>query len=847
MILPQSRINLLQLNPIMKFTRQIPRQGIKKIWLFIALLGLISLQCGYGQEAGPLEPAVAVKDSTHPVEIIPFNEVLIASGESRIRAIRMAEALIPPARIEGENQRNDSILVLIDSALAQAKDSDYSQKSQRFLVNEKNYWQIAEKHVKSQKKRLSDLIRTLQDQHATIQEDLLVWKNTERHKDSAYAFGNISEVIATTTGQLDSLTTEINQRTELLIAPLNKTIRTEVELELLLEKIEQALDQKTTLVFSKTSPALFEMDGSKQAGGGIYERVRATLKSEWNALLFYITRQKNTFVVYLLFLVLVLVLFSWISTRLRLLRADSLSYYQNTFRSILQRPLSAGILFGLFFTLVFFPNRPPLLVDLTILALLIPLLDIFLKLTPGSVHRYLGGFAVLLLALLGIQMLPEETMLYRYSLMGLGIAELLILFRLYRRPELVTLPSATLTRFARFLIAFHLLAVLVGLAANVLGYDSFSQVAITSFITNILVGLLLYVCAVILIGGLQFFVGSSYVDRFQAIRDHEEYLKGVILRVVIAGIILFWLVSILRIFYLKDAVYGFVERLFTRDLSLGSMSFSLGKIVLFLFIIWFSIILSRVIKIVLRADVLDKLSLKKGVPRMVTAITQTALITFGVLFAIRAIGMPMDQLTIIFSAFSVGIGFGLQNIFNNLVSGVILLFERPVQIGDTVEVGNLIGKVQAMGIRSSQIHTFDGAEVIVPNGQLISQEVVNWTLSDKTRRIEVTSGVAYGSDVHQVRKLLLQVLQEHPDVIQSPPPLALFNAMGESSLDFRLLFWTDQFDEWLRIRSEVLFAVHDVLYANNISIPFPQRDLHLKSVDPSVFPNPKKNEPGDFP
>jgi small-conductance mechanosensitive channel len=220
---------------------------------------------------------------------------------------------------------------------------------------------------------------------------------------------------------------------------------------------------------------------------------------------------------------------------------------------------------------------------------------------------------------------------------------------------------------------------------------------------------------------------------------------------------------------------------------------------------------------------------------MITAVTQFALITLGVLMAVRSIGMPLDQLTIIFSAFSVGIGFGLQNIFNNLVSGIILLFEREVQIGDVIEVGNLMGTVKEMGIRSSHIRTFEGAEVIVPNGLLISKEVVDWTLSDKSRRIEVISGVAYGSDVHQVKKLLLEIIKNHPDVKQDPEPLVLFNAMSESSLDFRLLFWTEHFDQWLRIRSEVIFAIHDVLRENGISIPFPQRDLHIKSVDPVIF------------
>lgn len=829
----------------MKFTRQIPRRGIKKIWLFIALIGLISLQNGYSQEEGPLEPAV--KDSTPPVEFIPFNEVLIAAGESRIRALRAAESLIGLESIARETRRNDSILMLVDSALSLAKQIEYPQKSERFLTNEKNYWQIANRHVGAQKKRLSELIRDLQDQRSTLEKDLRIWRNTQTLQDSSYAFGNTAEVIAATSSMLDSLSTVIQERSELLVLPLNRTIGTEVEIELLLEKIQQALQEKSSLVYTRTGPALLTTAFSASQNQQFPGPFKASMKSEWSALLFYLGQHKSAYALYLFFFLGILALFSWIRTRLKFLRANTLSYYQTTFTAVLRRPLSAGILFCLFLMVIFFPDRPPLLVDITILALLFPLMDLTLNLTPRNLHGYLWGFAALILLYLGTRLIPAESLLNRYALLVLGVAELVILYPLYRKPRLLKLHNQTLSRFVRFLIVFHFWAVLTGFAANFFGYTMFSQVALGSFSINALAGLLLFVAAIILIGGLQFFISSPYLDRFQVIHDYEEYLKGFTARAVITGVLLFWLDTVLRIFYLKDAVYTVLRNLFTRDLSLGSMSFSLGKIVLFIFIIWFSIILSRVVKIVLRSDVLDKLPLKKGVPRMVTAIAQTALITIGVLFAIRAIGMPMDQLTIIFSAFSVGIGFGLQNIFNNLVSGIILLFERPVQLGDTVEVGNLIGKVQSMGIRSSHIHTFDGAEVIVPNGQLISQEVVNWTLSDKTRRIEVISGVAYGSDVHLVRNLLLQVLQEHPEVLQTPAPLVLFNNMGESSLDFRLLFWTDRFEEWLRIRSDVIFAIHDILYANNISIPFPQRDLHLKSVDPSVFPNPKKNEPGDSP
>ena len=693
---------------------------------------------------------------------------------------------------------------------------------------------------------MSELVISLQNEQQQLENELRKWENTRHLQDSSnYSFGNISGVIDTTIFMINHVAHEIEQRTSLLVEPLNRTIGMEVELDLLIKKIREALLEKTSLTYTKTSPAITEMSVSEESEEEVGRTTISSLRSEWNAVLFHFNLHKTRYIIYVIFSTGILLLFVWMSTRMKFVKDDDLTYYESTLKKILRRPITAGILFCLFFSVAFIPDRPPLLVDIIILLLLIPAMDISLRLSTKNTHVYFWLFCLSVILLLGIDLIPNDSLIYRYIRLLLGILELVLLFRLLRHPELYKLETQSLTRFIRVFIIFHLLVVAVGIITGILGYERLSQVAIDSVITNTLVGILLFICSTILIGGLQLFISSPYLEGIQVIRDHENFLKGFVARILIFAMTLFWIDAMLRIFYVRNTVYAYVRGIFTSDITLGSMSFSLGDIVLFIVIIWLSIITSRVIKIILKADILDKLSLKKGIPRMITAITQFALITLGVLMAVRSTGMPLDQLTIIFSAFSVGIGFGLQNIFNNLVSGVILLFEREVQIGDIIEIGDLMGTVKSMGIRSSHIRTFEGAEVIVPNGQLISKEVVDWTLSDKSRRIEIISGVAYGSDVHKVKKLLMDVINQHPDVKKDPEPLVLFNEMGESSLDFRLLFWTEQFDQWLRIRSEVIFAVHDALYANNISIPFPQRDLHLKSAEPIILIDPNKKSDED--
>jgi len=206
----------------------------------------------------------------------------------------------------------------------------------------------------------------------------------------------------------------------------------------------------------------------------------------------------------------------------------------------------------------------------------------------------------------------------------------------------------------------------------------------------------------------------------------------------------------------------------------------------------------------------------------------------GIIIAFVASGIPMDKLTIIIGALGVGIGFGLQNVVNNLVSGVILAFEKPIQIGDVVEIGTRMGVVNEIGIRSSKISTYEGSTVIIPNGDLIAQHIVNWTHENTNRRIEVLVGVAYGSDVNTCQDVIEEVVQSHKQVINYPRPAILLERLGNSSVDFRILFWTGDIANWIQTKSDIMTAIYKKFEEKGIQIPFPQQDLHIRSIDPEV-------------
>ncbi len=237
---------------------------------------------------------------------------------------------------------------------------------------------------------------------------------------------------------------------------------------------------------------------------------------------------------------------------------------------------------------------------------------------------------------------------------------------------------------------------------------------------------------------------------------------------------------------------------------------------------------------------------KRGSREAVVTISYYSGITIAVLVTLAVSGAEFTNLAIIAGALSVGIGFGLQNIVNNFVSGLILLFERPINKGDWIVVGATEGIVERMGMRAAQIRTFDQADVIVPNSDLVSNQVTNWTYAELRGRVKVPMGVAYGTDTEKVKEILLDIANNHPSVLKDSPhapnPRVLFLAFGDSSLNFELRCHIEDINERRSVLSDMNFAIDKAFREHGIQIPFPQRDLHIRNWPTGEPPAPPKRK-----
>lgn len=265
-------------------------------------------------------------------------------------------------------------------------------------------------------------------------------------------------------------------------------------------------------------------------------------------------------------------------------------------------------------------------------------------------------------------------------------------------------------------------------------------------------------------------------------------------------------------------------------INLGNKSYSIPDLVILIALLWGLIVGVGAVTNIFRSRVLAVTRINRGAQEVVAVIAKYGLIFIGSIVLLQVWGLDLSSLTILASAFGVGIGLGFQDIAKNFASGIVLLFERPIQVGDFVEVGKYQGSVERIGARSTVIRTLDRVSIIVPNSRFLEGELINWDHYNPVSGLRLPVGVAYGSDIEAVKKALLDsAAAVYPEVLKVPPPQVLFLGFGNNSLDFELRIWIAQPNKQVLIKSELYFKIEALFRERKIEIPFPQRDLHLRS------------------
>ncbi|WPR75749.1 mechanosensitive ion channel domain-containing protein [Algoriphagus sp. NG3] len=552
----------------------------------------------------------------------------------------------------------------------------------------------------------------------------------------------------------------------------------------------------------------------------------ASFQLNFNLMKAYVERTKYTFLI----CSILLILSYWkIKSTLKIIASqkefatlifDRVKYFKrHTFSSTLL------ILLPIF--LIIF-QKPPL-VFISLLSLFMVIASSFLIKEQFGAYFNKLWFAFLLpyliLAISGLNwkaMYQERWFILLSSLIFIGMGILLLKYVMKIKDKH--------HNFLKYLAIFLILIETFALFSNMFGRFNLSKTYAVTGVVLFYRAIGLYLFVNVFLEAIYLFIEhskkesdvfTSYFD-FQ---DLQKRTKGILYAFAITS----WIYGVFWHLGFFDETYAWVSEFLLKDRTLGATVFQFGSILLFGIILYISTFLAN--NIAYFASVKDQktaISRKQRLGSSVLLI-RLAVLIIGFFIGMTAAKIPLDKVAIVLGALSVGIGFGLQTIINNLVSGIILAFERPIQIGDEIQVGMNAGTVKDVGIRASKIQAYDGSEIVVPNGDLLSQSLINWTLSDKKRRVELIIGVGYGSDMKLVKSVLEEVLKGER-IMKAPSPRVYMQTFNESSVDFRVLFWVESMDIWVDVRAEVMSTIFEKFAEYSIEIPFPKRDLYLKSI-----------------
>jgi len=806
--------------------KQLFVSGLIAVVLVIAQAA-VQAQDPPGGTAEPVTPQAPAEQA--PVAF-PVAEISGQADGATSRLSQIRSDLKSSKVVEEVSASLEGLVETLDRLQANPASQDPSTLTMSKLTELHQRWRRYQTELDATRAKIEQASRELESRSAELKAMQVHWEATEE----AAAGSDIPEAVA---DRIDSILMEIHE-TEILVrerldAGLTLQAKLSQDREVVTDTLVRIDSAETALrkaLFRPDAPPLWRAFSAAEAPGeSLLSQIRNNWQNDRRVIRDFLgDYPERTGAVGLVFLVLV-VLLVYVRQRVREW-VEGEPKLENT-RRVLDKPVSAAALLALLTAAWIYPDAPALVYELLLMLAIVPILRIVPGVVSSWMHRPLYALAVLFVLETVDDIFVDAPLLHRLMLIvltTLGLVGTLWTLRLGDRELEKPAPRS----WSWAVLVGRLVAIdfAFSLVMNVVGNVEVATMLTDGILDVAFIAVVLFVGVILVENTLVVLLRIPGASVLRMIRLHRDLIQKRASNWIRAGALIWWIYASLGLFRMRIPVIEGLSAFFGMSFQLGSLEISVGAILSFCVALWIATLISRLLRFVLEEDVMPRLGVPRGTSATVSMLVNYAVLSLGFLGAVVAGGVELSQFAIVAGALGVGIGFGLQNVVNNFISGLILAFERPIQVGDTIQFGERMGQVRRIGIRASVVRTFDGAEVIVPNGNLISAEVINWTLSDRLRRVEIPVGVAYGTDPATVLELLIGVAKGDRNAMEFPEPYALFVGFGESSLDFVLRFWTNDFDNWRIVASEVTVQIASALKQAGIEIPFPQRDLHVRSI-----------------
>lgn len=545
----------------------------------------------------------------------------------------------------------------------------------------------------------------------------------------------------------------------------------------------------------------------------------------------YVRANVRSFIFHACFLGLLIIALSAARSRVDVLCESDEGLKGN--RQIYDMPVVTALLLAMLFSTWFYPRPPRALWLMMGVLASAPLLAFARRMVDRRIYTLLLSVVIFYLLDRVRALFAPLPGVHRFMLLVEAFGLVLVMLaalRQYGRKGLPESRAAARTLYYGSWTLF-LLSALV-LACNAGGYSRLADLVMRTTLSSAYTGAVLYVLTRAgegLMHGMLYLPPLSFLA---GVRRHRARIAMRINRWTQWLAFLLWIVLTLQATGFLQQAVGWLLALWKASFDIGSLNVAVSDIVLFVLVLWTTYQLSRLSRFFLEEEIFSRVRLDRGLPYAVSTTVHYIILLSGLVLALTAIGVDMTKFTIVAGALTVGIGFGLQNIVNNFVSGLIVLFERPVKVGDTVEIDGIVGRVQHIGIRATVIHSTTGAEVIIPNGKLIADKVTNWTLSSQLRQIAVPVVTKPDINVTRLKATLVEVARWNKQVLESPEPEVLFIKRGVDAFEFELRVWTGDLDAWLKVRSDLISDINDAL--SNQDLPAQAPEAGVNPAAPGV-------------
>lgn len=809
----------------------------------IVLLALISGLCSFpalAQEPAPASPSQTPTPAPTP---IPAAEIPLRAEQTAVELRQLVVAATP----------RDSVAQIEAAAAAQRKKLEtLAAASRQQLAHGASRSQLEDldKRWLREEATLDGWLATLQARSTALEADLArvreigeLWKLTLASADEQDLPAALRGTISTALNVAANAKSAVSRRRDEVLTLQTEITGIKLDIREARVPIREAIAEHRRNALLPGQPPIWTVSLHPAPGAAdLAQRIRERSADQRMSIRSYVDEERGRVLLHAVLFVVALVVLSVVSRWAAHQAIDDGSLLAAA--RLLGRPLAAAVLLSTLLAGWIHPAAPKAWYDLLEVLLLIALLRLLPRMLPKGLGPGIYLIVILFILKHTLALVPEDLLLYRAVLLGLSAVSLGSLLWLARR--LSAAKDVAHPIWNRAIIrACWIGAALTAAAflANVVGSVALADTLTDGLLNSVFTALMVWVGAVLVQGAEAVILRTNAARRLNMVRNSAARIRSVTGKLVRVVAIALWAWFTLAGFRILEPVAKVAARLAAVKIGLGDFKFSPLTILTVAIAAWFIFKLSRFVRFFLETDVIPRVELPRGVPSTISKITTYIILTIGFFVVVGMLGLDLGKVAIIAGALSVGIGFGLQNVVNNFVSGLILLFERPIKEGDSVELAALSGVVEKIGMRASIVRTWQGADVIVPNATFISSEIVNWTLRTQLRRIDIQVGVAYGTDPDQVIELLCEVAHRHPEVLPDPQPLALFVRFGESSLDFELRAWVAV--DFPRVGSELRVAVNRALKDAGIEIPFPQRDLHLRTGFPEggQLVNPTDGDP----